>query len=70
MNNITINDTPKHIKGISCCVKDCIHHDIDDYCTAKSINIGPHNASCCSDTVCATFKKRCGNKCTSTDFEG
>ncbi len=69
MNNISLSDTPKHIKGITCSVKDCIHHDIEDCCTAKSISVGPSNASCCSETVCATFKKRCSDKC-SIDCQG
>ncbi|MBE6648008.1 MAG: DUF1540 domain-containing protein [Ruminococcaceae bacterium] len=63
MNNITLNDVPKHIKGISCSVKECIHHDMENYCTANSISVGPSNASCCSETVCATFKKRCKDNC-------
>ena len=64
-NRICINNTPKHIKGISCSVKDCIHHDITNCCTAQSISVGPSNASCCSETVCATFKKKCDSDCIS-----
>ncbi len=69
MNNISLSDSPKHIKGISCCVKDCIHHDVDDYCTAKSISVGPYNASCCSETVCATFKKKCNDNCAPNSYK-
>ena len=63
MNNISLSDTPKHIKGITCCVKDCVHHDVADCCTAKSISVGPFDASSSSETVCATFKKKCSSDC-------
>lgn len=52
-----INNPPKHIKGISCSVKNCAYHDTEGYCTAGSVNIGPGYAESCTDTVCATFKK-------------
>ena len=52
-------ETPKHYnKGISCDAKNCVYHDCDCYCTAEKINVGPSNATCSSDTVCATFKER------------
>ena len=50
--------TKDHIKGIKCGVKNCVYHDCDCYCTAEKINVGPSNATCSSDTVCATFKER------------
>jgi len=50
--------TPKHIKGISCDVKNCAYHDGDSYCTADKISVGPQNAVSCTDTVCATFKPK------------
>ena len=50
--------TPKHIKGISCSVKNCAYHDGDSYCTAKQISVGPVSATSCADTVCATFKQK------------
>lgn len=46
----------KHIKGVCCDVKNCVHHDASDCCTAKEICVGPSYASTSSDTVCATFK--------------
>ena len=53
------NCAPKHYnKGISCDAKNCVYHDCDCYCTADKINVGPSNATCSSDTVCATFKER------------
>ncbi len=47
-----------HIKGIVCDVKNCVHHDGDNYCTADKIAVGPSFATSCSDTVCASFKAR------------
>ncbi len=58
MNGITFNTTPKHIKGISCSVVSCVHHDGVSYCTAKEIAVGPASATNCSQTVCATFSPR------------
>ena len=50
---------PKHYNsGINCDAKNCVYHDCDCYCTAEKINVGPRNATCSSDTVCATFKER------------
>ncbi len=46
----------EHIQGIKCDVNNCIYNDESCYCTAKEIHVGPHFASCSSDTVCATFK--------------
>jgi len=58
-NGCCNGDTPKHYnKGISCDAKNCVYHDCDCYCTAEKINVGPSNATCSSDTVCATFKER------------
>lgn len=48
----------KHIKGISCDVKNCVYHDCDTYCTAGQIAVGPSFATSSSETVCATFKER------------
>ena len=45
----------RHIKGVSCDVKNCIYHSEYDQCTADRIAVGPSYASSCSDTVCATF---------------
>lgn len=52
-------EKPKHYnKGINCDAKNCVYHDCDCYCTADMINVGPKNATCSSDTVCATFKEK------------
>lgn len=50
----------KHIKGITCDVKNCVYHDGDAYCTADRIAVGPTYASSTSDTVCATFRPKQG----------
>jgi hypothetical protein len=47
-----------HIKGISCDVKNCVHHDGETYCTAGCIAVGPSHATSSADTVCATFKQK------------
>jgi len=49
---------PKHIKGISCDVKNCVYHDGDSFCTADKIAVGPSYATSCTDTVCASFKQK------------
>lgn len=51
-------DKSEPIKGITCAVKNCEHHDGQCYCTAGKIAVGPSTACCCSDTVCATFKRK------------
>lgn len=54
----SINNPPKHIKGVVCSVKNCAYHDSEGYCTASGIQVGPGYAESCTDTVCATFKAR------------
>ena len=50
---------PAHYnQGIHCNAKNCVYHDCDCYCTADMINVGPSDATCSSDTVCATFKEK------------
>ena len=53
-----MGNTPEHIKGIVCNVKNCVYHDKDSYCTAQRVCVGPGYASSCTDTVCATFKMK------------
>ena len=48
----------KHIKNLTCCVGNCAYNDGDGYCTAGGVSIGPGYASSCTDTACATFRKR------------
>lgn len=57
MNDETRRDCDcKHIKGVCCDVKNCVHHDASGCCTAQEITVGPSYASTSSDTACATFK--------------
>lgn len=51
-------DTSKHIKGILCDVKNCVHHNGKSECCAGCISVGPMSAECASETICATFKPR------------
>ncbi len=44
--------------GVICSVKHCAYHDGANCCTAKKISVGPSSATCCSETVCATYKAR------------
>ncbi|MBO4423293.1 MAG: DUF1540 domain-containing protein [Clostridia bacterium] len=50
----------RHIKGVSCDVKNCVYHDGDAYCTADRIAVGPTYANSTTDTVCATFRPKKG----------
>lgn len=45
-------------KGVVCSVKQCFYHDGEHRCTAGQISVGPSSATCCSETVCATYKSR------------
>ncbi len=49
---------PRHIRGITCDVRNCVYHDGDSFCTANRITIGPSYANDKKDTACATFKER------------
>ena len=44
------------IQGIICAVKSCEYNNGSGHCVAKQVEIGPMSASCCAETVCATFK--------------
>ncbi len=48
----------KHVDGIVCDVKNCAYHDCETECYAGKVSIGPRDASCSANTVCATFKPR------------
>ena len=50
--------TPKHIRGITCDVKNCCYHDGECYCTANKIAVGPSYATNSTDTICSTFKPK------------
>ncbi|MBR7116244.1 MAG: DUF1540 domain-containing protein [Clostridia bacterium] len=51
-------DMAKHIKGIVCDVRNCAYHNGKSECYAGSICVGPCEADCSANTVCATFKPR------------
>lgn len=51
----------KEIKGISCEVKNCIHHDMLNNCTAGEIKVGCQDATNASETKCQTFQ--CNDNC-------
>ena len=48
----------KKIKGITCDVKGCEYNDGKDECTAGHISVGPTDACCSDETVCATFRPK------------
>lgn len=48
----------KLVCGIVCDVKNCAYHDRESECYAGKVSIGPREASCSANTVCATFKPR------------
>ncbi len=48
----------KEIKGITCDVRNCVHHDCNNGCTAGNVSIGPSYALSSSETVCATFQPK------------
>ncbi len=48
----------KPLKGISCDACRCTYHGENNSCHAKEIAVGPHNACCSSETICATFKPK------------
>ena len=48
----------KHIKGITCDVKNCVYHCGESECYAGEICVGPREAKSSANTVCATFKPK------------
>ena len=48
----------KQVKGVLCDVRNCAFHDGENACYAGSICVGPCDAKCSDNTVCATFKPR------------
>lgn len=52
----------KEIKGISCDVKNCIHHDMSNNCLAGHIKVGNQTAKNVSETKCETFEC-CDDNC-------
>ncbi len=52
------NTVPRHIRGITCDVKNCAYHDGDNFCTAERVTIGSVIATSREATRCATFEPR------------
>ena len=48
----------KRIKGVNCDVTHCVYHNGRTECYAEEISIGPRDADCSANTVCATFKPK------------
>ena len=48
----------KCLKGIVCDAAHCAYNNGHNACCAKQISVGPADADCSSDTVCATFKPK------------
>lgn len=60
MQGITLDSSsvPEHIQGIRCNVKNCVYNDMDSYCTAHQISVGPSYATSGMETICATFRPK------------
>lgn len=52
------SSAPEHIKGIRCNVKNCVYNESSEYCTARSISVGPSYATAGIDTICGTFRPK------------
>lgn len=55
-----MNSDHKKVKAntnICCDVANCEYHNLENYCTAKKINVGPSYAESTSDTICTTFSQ-------------
>jgi hypothetical protein len=48
----------KLISGVKCDVRSGVYHDGISQCYAGEICVGPHDAKCSSNTLCATFKPK------------
>ncbi|MBO7549184.1 MAG: DUF1540 domain-containing protein [Clostridia bacterium] len=48
----------KRNKGVSCSVAECAYHCGENACAARTVSVGPVNARCCAETVCATFRSK------------
>ncbi len=49
---------PRHLSGVTCDARNCVHHDGDNYCTADRITIGNVIAMSASETRCQAFEPR------------
>lgn len=46
------------ISDVSCGVKSCAYHTVDDRCVAERINVKNENAQRMAETFCGTFTPR------------
>ena len=46
------------IPGLLCAVSSCEYNNGSGHCVASQVAIGPSRATCCAETVCATFKPK------------
>ena len=53
-----LSERNKRIKGVNCDVKHCVYHNGKSECYAEAISIGPCDANCSANTLCATFKPK------------
>ena len=58
MNACCGHEGNKQIKGVHCDVQNCAYHNGQNECYAGTICVGPNEASCSANTVCATFKPK------------
>lgn len=56
-----VKNMKDEIKGISCEVKNCVHHDMSNCCTAGHIKVGNQSATTTTETNCQTFE--CNENC-------
>ncbi|MEG0570254.1 MAG: DUF1540 domain-containing protein [Oscillospiraceae bacterium] len=52
-----IKESEDCICGVVCEVETCQHNNCHSGCTATSIKVGEHNATCQNETACQSFKK-------------
>ena len=48
----------KALRGIQCDVHNCVYNAEGRECHTAQIAVGPSEAKCSSETVCATFKPK------------
>ena len=58
MNHKDEKNTCRCNGGVVCDVSNCVYHDGKSECYAGEISVGPRDAKCSSNTVCATFKPK------------
>lgn len=55
-SNSGTNASTHPIQGVQCDVTNCHYNMHNHICTAGTIKVGPQNATCSADTICATFR--------------